>query len=100
MNHFRIAPGRGEEFEQLWRGRESFLDEAEGFLAFHLLRGEPDDGRTERYASHSTWSSREAFVAWTESEAFRKAHAQGRMPKGLLLGPPRFEGWEAVETER
>jgi heme-degrading monooxygenase HmoA len=98
MNHFRVAPGRGEEFERLWKRRKSYLDEAEGFLAFHLLRGERDEEGVERYASHSTWASRQAFVAWTESEAFRKAHSQGRMPKGLLLGPPRFEGWEAVES--
>jgi heme-degrading monooxygenase HmoA len=98
MNHFRVAAGRGAEFETIWRGRNSYLDTTEGFLAFHLLRGETAPDGSESYASHSTWASREAFVAWTESEAFRKAHSQGRMPAGLLLGPPRFEGWEAVEA--
>ena len=40
------------------------------------------------------WS--EAFVAWTESEAFKKAHAQARAPEGTYLGHPEFEGFEVV----
>jgi len=39
---------------------------------------------------------RAAFVAWTESEAFRKAHAQARAPQGTYLEHPRFEGFEVV----
>ncbi|MDX1650617.1 MAG: antibiotic biosynthesis monooxygenase, partial [Myxococcota bacterium] len=46
--------------------------------------------------SHSTWESREAFEAWTRSEAFRKAHGQARMPEGVLRGHPRLQTWEAV----
>ena len=30
MNRFRIAPGREDDFEQVWRERESYLDEAPG----------------------------------------------------------------------
>ena len=99
MNHFRIAAGRGDEFEQLWRDRESFLDETPGFVRFHLVRGADEEDGTHRYASHTALNSRQAFVDWTESEAFRKAHAQGRMPKGLLLGHPEFRGWEAVDLD-
>ena len=36
------------------------------------------------------------FEAWTESEAFRKAHAQARAPEGTYLGPPKFEGFEVI----
>jgi heme-degrading monooxygenase HmoA len=97
MNHFHIAAGRGGEFEQLWRERETYLSEVPGFLQFHLVRGKADDDGTERYASHSTWATHDAFLAWTHSDAFKKAHAQGRMPEGLLLGHPRFQGWETVE---
>lgn len=34
--------------------------------------------------------------AWTRSEAFRAAHAGAGQSKGLYLGPPQFEGFEAV----
>ncbi|MEC9130344.1 MAG: antibiotic biosynthesis monooxygenase, partial [Verrucomicrobiota bacterium] len=46
--------------------------------------------------SHSQWASREAFVAWTDSEAFRKAHSQARSPEGMHLSHPRFEGFEVI----
>jgi heme-degrading monooxygenase HmoA len=95
MNRFRIALGREEVFEDMWRSRESHLDDVPGFREFHLLRG-PSDEEATLFASHSVWESQEAFVAWTESEAFRKAHAQARAPEGTYLEHPRFEGFEVV----
>jgi heme-degrading monooxygenase HmoA len=92
MNRFTVNPERGAEFEEHWRKRESHLHEVPGFVRFALLRGDaPGD-----YVSHSTWESRRAFEAWTESEAFRKAHAGARTPEGVLAGPPRLERYEAV----
>ncbi|MEE9271587.1 MAG: antibiotic biosynthesis monooxygenase [Candidatus Krumholzibacteria bacterium] len=95
MNRFRIAEGREGDFEEMWRGRESQLDDIPGFREFHLLRGPTGDGET-LFASHSVWDSRAHFDAWTNSEAFRKAHARARAPKGTYLGPPKFEGFEVV----
>ncbi len=95
MNRFQIAIGRERDFENLWRQRESSLDEVEGFLEFHLLRGPTDENAT-LFASHTVWNSRGAFEAWTNSEAFRKAHAQARAPEGTYLGHPVFEGFEVV----
>lgn len=95
MNHFRVDPARGAEFEALWRTRESYLAETPGFVRFALLRGEEPG----HYASHTTWASRADFEAWTRSEAFRKAHAQAPLPKGLLLGHPQLVTWEAVLEE-
>lgn len=95
MNRFRVAAGHEPVFEDLWRKRETFLEEVPGFREFHLLRGPRDDAGTV-YVSHSIWDSREAFEAWTESEAFRKAHAQARAPQGAYLGPPQFEGFEVI----
>ena len=92
MNRFTVDPARGTEFEEHWRKRESYLAEVPGFVRFALLRGdEPGD-----YISHSTWESRQAFDAWTESDAFRKAHGQARTPEGVLRGPPRIALYEAV----
>lgn len=95
MNRFRIAPGRGTDFEELWRNRESYLEEAPGFREFHLLRG-PTDEEAVLYASHSLWESRAAFEAWTQSESFRNAHARARAPEGTYLSHPVFEGFEVV----
>ncbi|MFM8332417.1 MAG: antibiotic biosynthesis monooxygenase family protein [Candidatus Methylumidiphilus sp.] len=95
MNRFRIALGREDEFVEVWKNRESYLDEVPGFKEFHLLRGASTDEHT-LFASHSIWESTAAFEAWTHSEAFRKAHSGAGSSKGLYLGPPQFEGFEVV----
>jgi len=95
MNRFRIAPGREEEFVQVWRERDSYLDEVPGFREFRLLQGKRGDEHT-LFISHSTWASRAAFEAWTNSEEFTKAHRRGRTPEGLVLAHPEFEGYEVV----
>lgn len=95
MNRFRVNAGHEEVFEEIWRQRETYLDDVPGFRSFHLLRGETKDGLT-LFISHSTWESREAFVAWTRSDVFRKAHGDARSPQGTLAGHPVFEGFEVV----
>ncbi len=95
MNRFRIALGREEGFEELWRSRDSQLDQVPGFKEFHLLKG-PSGEEATLYASHTVWASKEDFDAWTRSENFRKAHASARAPKGTYLGHPNFEGFDVV----
>jgi heme-degrading monooxygenase HmoA len=92
MNHFEVDPERGAEFEEVWRKRETYLEEVPGFVRFALLRGD----QPGLYVSHSTWRSRADFENWTKSEAFRKGHAQARTPSGLLRGHPRLALFEAV----
>jgi len=62
----------------MWRKRDSYLHEVPGF------------GRL------SSRRAADAFVAWTESDAFRKAHGDARSPQGTLAGHPNFEGFEVV----
>jgi heme-degrading monooxygenase HmoA len=100
MNHFRIAAGRGAEFEQIWADRESFLDQVPGFIQFHLVRGKDHEDGAHAYASHVIWDNRQTFLDWTHSDAFKKAHGQKRGPEGLMLEHPRFHGWEAVELKK
>ena len=95
MNRFRIARGREGDFEEMWRKRESRLEGVPGFREFHLLRGAEQPDAT-LFISHSVWDSQQAFEAWTNSEAFQKAHARAAAPEGTFLGPPQFEGFEVV----
>ena len=95
MNRFRIAEGHEAGFEEMWRQRESYLEGVPGFREFHLLRGPEKDGGT-LYVSHSVWDSRETFDAWTDSESFRKSHARAKAPPGMHMGPPNFEGFDAI----
>ncbi len=95
MNRFKIALGFEEGFEKIWRERDSYLSEVPGFLSFSLLKGEATQAFV-LYASHSIWESRSAFEAWTESDYFRKAHAQTSAPKGTYLAHPDLELFESV----
>lgn len=95
MNHFRVEPTRAAEFERAWRERQSYLAEVPGFREFHLLRGPLEEG-AQLYASHTVWADEGAFLRWTESEQFRRAHAQGGQTVKYLQGPPRLVGWQAV----
>lgn len=98
MNRFRVVRGREAEFEAVWRNRQTRLDEMAGFRAFHLLRG-PEAEDHVLYASHTVWDSFAAFHDWTRSEQFRAAHKDAGQNKALYLGPPDFEGFEAVLRE-
>ena len=95
MNRFKIALGFEEGFEKIWRERDSYLSEVSGFQSFSLLKG-PEAENHVLYASHTVWESRAAFEAWTESDHFRKAHAQKSAPKGTYLGHPVLETFEYV----
>lgn len=95
MNRFQVVPGKEETFEEMWRNRQTYLDDVPGFRSFHLLRG-PSKEEATLYASHSQWDSREAFTAWTQSDAFKKAHGRTHSAEVTTIGHPQFEGFEAV----
>jgi heme-degrading monooxygenase HmoA len=98
MNRFKVQQGSEGAFEDVWKGRDSTLNEMKGFREFHLLRGPVNE--TEGYtlfASHTVWESHDDFVAWTKSENFRAAHRNSGQNKPLYIGHPQFEGFSVVE---
>lgn len=98
MNRFKVLKGHEEEFEAIWLGRETFLDEVPGFQSFKLLKGPERDDHV-LYASHSVWASKDAFEAWTKSEAFRKAHAGAGQTevRSTYAGAPELETFEVLQ---
>lgn len=102
MNRFKVAKGQEETFETIWSSRKTRLDEMNGFVSFHLLKGPEKEDHT-LYASHTVWNSKADFTAWTKSEQFRDSHrhAGNRSPSDapVYLGHPEFEGFEAVLSE-
>ena len=73
MNRFEVVPGKTEDFERIWRKRETHLDGVPGFVCFALLRNDGGHGtaagpRRVRLALHV-------------------GHAQGSL-MGILAGPP------------
>ncbi|WP_029029473.1 antibiotic biosynthesis monooxygenase family protein [Salinarimonas rosea] len=98
MNRFKVAKGRESDFETVWSSRKTRLDEMAGFVGFHLLKGPEREDHT-LYASHTVWTDRASFEAWTRSEQFRDSHRNAGQNKGLYLGHPEFEGFESVLGE-
>ena len=95
MNRFQVAEGREEEFEEIWRTRDSYLHEVEGFQEFHLLRG--DGGN---FISHTTWEDKSAFDSWVGSESFHKAHARSSdTPPDLFTGPAKVSMYDVLLTQ-
>jgi len=98
MNRFRIVKGEESAFERIWAERDTHLRDVPGFVEFHLLRGPEHEDHT-LYISHTVWESEENFIDWTNSEAFRKAHAKaGDSKKSVYMGRPQFEGFTSVQT--
>lgn len=100
MNRFKVALGSEQAFEQVWATRDSHLKEVPGFVEFHLLKG-PQREDHVLYSSHTIWSGRAAFEAWTRSDAFRASHrnaGQSSASRPTYLGHPEFEGFEVIQT--
>ena len=95
MNRFKVKPGSEAAFIEMWRQRESFLDEVPGFESFHLLQGETFEEHT-LFATHVCWESRASFDNWVKSDAFKKAHAGAGQNRDFYTGPPRLELFDAV----
>lgn len=98
MNRFKIEAGAEEEFEAVWKARDSKLADTPGFRDFKLLRGPTDEAAgITLYVSHSVWQSEADFLAWTRSQNFREAHRKAGDKRSIYREPPQFEGFTPVE---
>ena len=95
MNRFKIVLGKENDFETVWRKRETHLEKVKGFKKFNLVKGEKKEDHI-LYASHSIWDSKDDFMNWTKSESFRLAHKNAGQHQDLYLDHPIFEGFEVV----
>ena len=95
MNRFKILIGKENDFEKVWKNRETHLDKVPGFKNFNLIKGKSTDEYT-LYVSHSIWNSEEDFINWTKSAEFRLAHKNAGSNRHLYLGHPEFEGFTKI----
>ncbi len=102
-NRIPVAKGQEAAFEERFRGRAGLVEHHPGFVRLEILRPKPvtmhgsQMGGSESYVVLTYWESEQAFVAWTESEDFRRAHAS-RPPKEMFSGPSVFEMHEVIQT--
>ena len=95
MNRFKVKLGEEKNFEDIWRNRDTHLNQVPGFKKFNLIKSESNETYTI-YASHSEWETKQDFINWTKSEAFRMAHKNAGEHKTVYLDHPQFEGFEVV----
>jgi heme oxygenase (mycobilin-producing) len=90
MNRIKVSEGHEEEFEQTFLTRDRAVDQMTGFIDLQVLR--PGEGRT--YIVMTRWNSRQAFDAWTTSEAFLSAHR--KQSPGFIEDRPILEIYEVL----
>ena len=95
MNRFKIVIGKEKQFEEIWKSRDSHLNNVPGFINFHLIKGIAKANYV-LYASHSTWKSENDFTNWTKSESFRLAHKNAGKNSDVYIGHPEFEGFNVI----
>jgi len=92
MNRIPVRLEYREAFEEAFRQRARLVNRAPGFLRKVLRPKNPEDP----YIALTLWESEAAFLAWTESPAFRQGHARHTLPKEAFLGPNRLESYTVV----
>lgn len=93
MNRIAVKPEYAEALEARFRDRAGEVDKMSGFIRTMVLK--PDRPDTPHVVL-TFWESKEAFEAWTRSEAFQKGHRHsGTLPAEAFLGPSKLETFVA-----
>jgi len=101
MNRIPVNEAYREAFEERFRTRAGEVDRFPGFIRNLVLRPATEDN--PYYVVMTFWASREAFEAWTQSDAFERAHRRAREnpQPDMFAGRNVFEMYEVIlDTEQ
>ncbi len=99
---FPINPDYKEDFAKY--AKENFgekgLSEQEGFVKMNLLEPKefPPGNKNNIFIIETYWESVEAFMKYTQSEAFRKSH-ENLPPKEWFAGRVSVEMYEVIKEK-
>ena len=102
-NRIHVANGHEAEFAARFRNRAGLVEHHPGFVRLEILKPDSIDlhgqgmGSSDYHVVLTYWERKEDFVAWTESDDFRKAHSD-RPPKEMFAGPNVFELHEIIQS--
>ncbi len=102
-NRIPVAAGQEAAFEERFRKRAGLIENHPGFVRLEILRPTSIEmhggamGGSPYYVVLTYWRSKTDFLRWTESDDFRKAHAD-RPPKEMFAGPNVFEMHEVIQA--
>ena len=101
-NRIPVAQGHEAAFEQRFAHRAGLVENHPGFIRLEVLRPKTlpmhgqELGGSPYYAVLTYWEDEAAFRSWTESDDFRRAHAD-RPPKEMFAGSNVFEMHEVIQ---
>ena len=87
--NYDVIEGKGEIFENAFRGVVNLMKEMDGHVDTHLYR---DIDASLSYLIVSSWDKREAYDAFIGSEKFAQVTNWGK--EQILAGRPRHEVYE------
>ena len=102
-NRIPVAPGQEASFAERFRSRAGLVEGHNGFLRLEILKPTQVTmhgrvmGRSAYHVVLTYWKHVEDFVAWTDSEDFRTAHAD-RPPPEMFAGDNVFELHDIIQT--
>ncbi|KYD27066.1 Heme-degrading monooxygenase IsdG [Geobacillus sp. B4113_201601] len=84
-NEIRVKKGFASQLVKRFEERKG-IEKAPGFVRLDILVNEQPNNYDEVRVC-TMWETKDAFIGWTKSEAFRKAHDQrGKAPLDYVLG--------------
>jgi len=99
INRLKVKIGTGGQLEERF-AQPKGLEQTPGFVRFQLLHriwqphGQLD---CEEYLAMTEWDSKQAFLDWTKSDAFKQAHSGPQLD--IFVAPGEPAGYE-VAVER
>jgi len=94
MNRIDVNEDHQGDFAERFRSRAGLVDGSPGFVRNMVLRPE---NPADPHIVMTLWANRKDFIAWTESDSFRQAHAKtGQASKNMFRGPSKLELFESV----
>jgi heme-degrading monooxygenase HmoA len=94
FNSLPVKEGAADEIVDRFAESRGNVQDFPGFVSMEVLKSDEED----EVLVITRWRDREAFEAWVQSDAFRRAHGRGGAG-GLLTGHPRMSSY-SVAVER
>lgn len=96
MNRFKIKKEYAEAYVKVWKDAGVRTKDVDGFVDFKFFRLDNDKLDYILFSSYALWESKEKFLAWTQSEAFRKSHATGPNNREMYVERPQLECFDVL----
>lgn len=87
-NRLTLKPEFAREITSNLIEHTQSLKAMKGFIAFYLIEPESDE---QPYRVMSIWETPEDFKAWTQSDEFKRSHANRELMMKSLAGKPVLE---------